>query len=328
MNDRYVVGIDLGGTKIAAALFDAQGEMVSREQRETAGARSAQDVVDRILGLVRSVSGGRPLAGVGIASPGAVDTRNGIVLQGTNLPEWENVPLKSWLEQDLDTEVQVVNDANAAAWGEYMRGAGRGSSSMIYITLSTGIGAGIVMDGKLMLGAHSFAGELGHHIVDPSGPVCNCGGKGCWEVFASGTAIRNSAMLRIAERPSIIGLLAKHRGEEISARHVFEAYALGDDVAVEVIDRSIHYMALGLANVVHTFDPDRIVIGGGVSRAGDLLFPALIAKTEQLVMKAYRDSFSIVPAGLHDDVGLIGAAALCGHLETGMPAKTCTTVER
>ncbi|WP_156114832.1 ROK family protein [Paenibacillus sp. FSL R5-0345] len=308
--DSYVVGIDLGGTKIAAALFDSKGVLLNRELMETAGARTAEEVVQRMIGMIRSVSEGRPLIGVGLASPGAVNSQDGIVIHGTNLPEWDNVPLKRWMESELGVEVKVVNDANAAAWGEYVRGAGKGSNNMVYVTFSTGIGAGIVMDGELLLGTNSFAGELGHNIIDPSGTECSCGRYGCWEVFASGTAIRDMALRRMESGTSMITELANRSGEKINSRHVFEAMALKDPVAVEVIERTIHYMAIGLANAVHTFNPDRIVIGGGVSKAGELLFPALREKTEELVMKPYKGTYTIESAGLRDDVGLIGAAAL------------------
>ncbi|GAE05030.1 ROK family protein [Paenibacillus sp. JCM 10914] len=204
----FVVGVDLGGTKIAAALFDSEGQLLNREQMETSGARTAEEVVGRITAMIRSVSGGQPLRGVGMASPGTVNSREGIVIHGTNLPEWTNVPLKAWMERELQTEVQVLNDANAAAWGEYARGAGRGSTNMVYVTLSTGIGSGIVLDGKLFLGSNSFAGELGHHIIDPNGPKCNCGSHGCWEVFASGTAIGLAAAARMEEQASLIHELA------------------------------------------------------------------------------------------------------------------------
>ncbi|WP_442951635.1 ROK family protein [Paenibacillus sp. GYB003] len=308
--DQHVVGIDLGGTKIAAALFDANGGILNRERMETAHARTAEEVVQRMIDMVRSVSAGYPLSGVGLASPGAVNSKEGIVLHGTNLPQWENVPLKKWMGDALGVDVQVVNDANAAAWGEYVRGAGRGSENMVYVTFSTGIGAGIVLDGKLLLGTTSFAGELGHTIIEPGGPACICGNNGCWEMFASGTAIRDSALELMRSRPSAISELAAAGDEDLSSKHVFEACRLNDAVAVEVVDRAVYYMALGLANAVHTFNPDRIVVGGGVSKAGDQLFPALRARTEELVMKPYRGTYEIVPAGLRDDVGLIGAAAL------------------
>ncbi|TXK81436.1 ROK family protein [Paenibacillus sp. N3.4] len=308
--EKYVVGIDLGGTKIAAALFDSRGTLVNRERMETAGAHTAKEVVQRMLGMIHTVSEGYSLSGVGLASPGAVNSRDGIVLHGTNLPEWKNVPLKSWMEEDLGVEVQVVNDANAAAWGEYVRGAGKGSENMVYVTFSTGIGAGIVLDGKLLLGTSSFAGELGHNIIDPNGPACSCGNRGCWEVFASGTAIRDTALQFMQNRSSLISDLTDSDTEAISAKHVFDAAKQGDPVAVEVIDRTIHYMALGIANAVHTFNPDRIVIGGGVSKVGNELFDALRAQTDKLVMKPYRGTYNIVSADLKDDVGLIGAAAL------------------
>ncbi|KOP67854.1 ROK family transcriptional regulator [Bacillus sp. FJAT-18019] len=305
----FVVGVDLGGTKIAAALFDSEGQLLNREQMETAGAKTAEEVVDRITSMIRRVSDGRLLRGIGMASPGTVNSRDGIVIHGTNLPEWSHVPLKAWMERDLHTEVQVLNDANAAAWGEYVRGAGRGSTNMVYVTFSTGIGSGIVLDGKLFLGSNSFAGELGHHIIDPSGPRCNCGSHGCWEVFASGTAIGLAASERMLTQSSIMSELAAEE-PGVSAKHVFEAKRLNDPVAVEVIDRAIYYMALGLVNVIHSFNPDRIVIGGGVSRAGDLLFPQLKEMTDKLVMPSYLGTYELVPAELRDDVGLVGAAAL------------------
>lgn len=309
-NNKYVVGVDLGGTKIAAALFDGDGRLLGRDRMETAGAETAQEVVRRMVQLVEHVADGRSLSGVGLASPGAVDSKRGIVLHGTNLPEWNNVPLKMWMEEALDTEVQVVNDANAAAWGEYVSGAGKGSENMVYVTFSTGIGAGVVLDGKLLLGTHSFAGELGHVIVDPAGPVCSCGNRGCWETFASGTAIRDYALRLLNGKPSIIGDIAASSGEEVSAKHVFEAQKRGDSIAKEVIERTMDYMALGLANAVHTFNPDRIVIGGGVSKALESLLQSLRERTERRVMQPYRQTYELVPAVLGDDVGLVGAAAL------------------
>ncbi|MGG6313632.1 ROK family protein [Paenibacillus macerans] len=309
-SQKYVVGVDLGGTKIAAALFDPEGAIVRRELMETAGARTAREVVGRMVSMIRAVSDGYLLAGVGLASPGAVNSREGIVLNGTNLPEWNEVPLKKWMEAELGVEVKVVNDANAAAWGEYVRGAGKGAENMVYLTFSTGVGAGIVLEGKLLLGSSSFAGELGHTVIDPNGPVCSCGQRGCWETFSSGTAIRNSALARMGCDTSIIQSLADAQQEPVSAKHVFAAQLQGDRVADQVIREAIHYMGLGLANAIHAFNPDRIVIGGGVSRAGEQLFPALRRETELLVMTPYRNSYTIVPAGLHDDVGLTGAAAL------------------
>lgn len=212
--ESYVVGIDLGGTKIAAALFDSKGTVLKRELMETAGARTAKEVVQRMIDMIRSVSEGRPLRGVGLASPGAVNSQDGIVIHGTNLPEWDNVPLKHWMELELGVEVKVVNDANAAAWGEYVRGAGKGADNMVYVTFSTGIGAGIVIDGKLLLGKNSFAGELGHNIIDPNGTECSCGRFGCWEVFASGTAIRDMALRSMESSPSMITELANINGEK------------------------------------------------------------------------------------------------------------------
>ncbi|MBO1912071.1 ROK family protein, partial [Microvirga sp. 3-52] len=168
--------------------------------------------------------------------------------------------------------VKVVNDANAAAWGEYYAGAGKDSKTMVYVTLSTGIGSGIVLDGKLLLGSNGFAGELGHTVIGQEGAICSCGQVGCWEVLASGTAMARFATVAAAKNFTLMTELAKQDGTPIGAKHLFEANRQGDMIASEVVDKVTDYVALGLKNIVHTFNPDCIVIGGGVSLAGDDLF--------------------------------------------------------
>lgn len=307
-----IVGVDLGGTKIATGLLDNSGRMRSRSQKASAGLKSSEEVISTIVDTIVEVSGEYHIAGVGVASPGAVDTRGGIIQNGVNLPGWNGISLQAELESRLKTPAKLINDANAAAWGEYIYGAGRGSQSMVYVTLSTGIGSGLVLDGNLFLGSNSFAGELGHTVIDPHGAVCGCGQRGCWETYASGTAIARIAGEAIAESAaaSQVTTLAEAEGAPVSAKHVFQAAGMGDAVANATIDQVIHYTGLGLMNIIHSFNPDCIVIGGGVSRAGISFFEPLIRKTEELVMEPYRGTFKIKPAELKDDVGIIGAAAL------------------
>ncbi|WP_242403670.1 ROK family protein [Paenibacillus pini] len=309
---KYIVGVDLGGTKIATGLFDNQGQMLSRTQRATAGLQSAEDVIATIVETIREVSGDHKIAGVGVASPGAIDSRRGMILNGINLPGWSNIPLQAELESRLGTEVKLVNDANAAAWGEFVYGAGRGSLNMIYVTFSTGIGSGLVLDGQLFLGSNSFAGELGHTVIDPHGAVCGCGRRGCWETFASGTAIGRMGQEAVAEAGgiSLMSELASAEDLPVMATHVFQAAAAGDVVACDTLANVIHYTGLGLMNIIHSFNPDCIVIGGGVSRAGSAFFEPLMKQTDELVMEPYRGTFNLKPAELKDDVGVIGAAAL------------------
>nr|WP_258875329.1 ROK family protein [Paenibacillus sp. VMFN-D1] len=310
---KMIVGVDLGGTKIATGLLDASGRMLARSQKATAGLKSSEEVIQSIVDTITEVSGEYEIAGVGLASPGAVDTRRGIIRNGVNLPGWNGISLQAELEKRLQVPAKLINDANAAAWGEYVYGAGRGAQSMVYVTLSTGIGSGLVLDGKLYLGTSSFAGELGHTVVDPNGALCGCGQRGCWETYASGTAIArqaSEAAAAAAEGMTQMTALAEAEGVPLSAKHVFQAAAMNDKLAQETLEQVIHYTGLGLMNIIHSFNPDCIVIGGGVSRAGAAFFEPLHGKTGELVMEPYRGTYAIKPAELKDDVGIIGAAAL------------------
>ena len=307
----YVIGVDLGGTKIATALHDQNGKILHRVQYQTTTLKSAKEVINCLVDSVNEVRGDYPIVGVGVASPGTVDTERGLILNGTNLPDWSNIPLQREMEPKLKLPVKVVNDANAAAWGEYYAGAGKDSKTMIYVTLSTGIGSGIVLDGKLLLGVNGFAGELGHTVIGQDGAVCSCGEIGCWEAFASGTSMARFATEAAKKNVTLMTEFAEKDGTPIGAKHLFEAARLGDAVACEIVDKVTDYVALGLKNVVHTFNPDCIVIGGGVSLAGDDLFIPVLEKTRKLVMEPYRDTFRIAPVLLGDDVGVVGAATLC-----------------
>ncbi|MEC0238723.1 ROK family protein [Paenibacillus dokdonensis] len=310
--NRAVIGVDLGGTKIATGMLDQSGSLLARSQKATAGLKSADEVISTIVDTINEVRGEQDIAGVGVASPGMVDSKNGIISNGVNLPDWDGISLQSELEKRLGISVRLINDANAAAWGEYVYGAGRGSQSMVYVTLSTGIGSGLVLDGRLFTGSSSFAGELGHTVINPAGIQCGCGQRGCWETYSSGTAIARLAREAIAEAgiETHMTMLAEAEGVPLSAKHVFQAAGQGDQVAAETLEQVIHYTGLGLMNIIHSFNPDRIVIGGGVSRAGNAFFEPLIRKTEELILEPYRGTCTIKPAELRDDVGIIGAAAL------------------
>ncbi len=310
-NTEYVVGVDLGGTKIATALLNRNGEVLRQVRYQTTQFKSASEVIDCIVQSIAEVRAGLPILGIGVASPGTVDMQKGVILNGTNLPEWIEIPLQHEIEKRTGVQVKVVNDANAAAWGEYYTGAGKKSKTMVYVTISTGIGSGIVLDGKLLLGSNSFAGELGHTMIDQNGPRCSCGQFGCWEAYASGTAIARFATDAASRTYSLITELAAEEGISIGAKHLFKAARLGDKVACEIVDEVTSYIASGLKNVVHTFNPDCIVIGGGVSLAGEDLFEPVLEKTKSLVMGPYRDTFKLIAATLGDDVGVVGAATLC-----------------
>lgn len=302
------IGVDVGGTKIAAARVEPDGSVSRRFRTETRAAEGPDRVIERICQGIERVMGEEAVDGIGIACPGPLDSRSGVVLSPPNLPGWERIPLKERLEDRFQVPVCMENDANAAAWGEYLLGAGRGADPMIYITVSTGIGGGVVLDGSLYRGADTYAGEIGHMIVDPQGAPCGCGRRGCLEAMASGTALARAAAEALRNGD---GRIREWSGGSLPrAEHVFAAFREGDEVASRIIDDGIRYLAIGLANVVHLLNPRVIVIGGGVAGAGEMFFTPLRERLSNSLMPSFADTFELRPAELGADAGVIGAAAL------------------
>ncbi len=310
-----ILGIDLGGTKIASAVVDDRGATLSRDEVSTPADEGTEAVIETLLksgrrALDRAGISIDDLASIGIGAPGLVNAATGIVHTSPNLPGWRDVPLRDLLDRAFGNKVFVINDAKAAAVGEFHFGAGRGCRHFIYTTLSTGIGGGIVIDGQIYTGATGMAGEIGHMVIDDEGPLCSCGNHGCWEMLASGTALAREARRRIESGASTI-MLDKVGGEidKIDARLVHGAAIEGDALAVELIKRTAYYIGVGLANIVNIFNPERIVIGGGLANIGDILLkPAY----EEAARRAFSQPFQavqFVTAELGGDSGIIGAAA-------------------
>lgn len=296
------------------ALADRQGALLNRVSYATQAERGREVLLRRIVDAVRHMAaplGLDEVMGVGVAAPGPIDPFTGVIYNPPNLPGWEEVPLKSILEAELGTPVFVGNDANLAALGEHEFGAGRGLNHMVYLTVSTGIGGGIIVDGRLLLGARGLAGEAGHMTIDPDGPPCGCGNVGCLEVLASGTAIGRIARERLARGEH--STMLEHAGgrlEAVTAETVEAAALAGDAVAKAVMKTAASYLGIGVSNLVNLFNPEAVVLGGGVARAGELLFEPVRREVEHRVMPKLREGLRIVPASLGDDVGLLGAVAL------------------
>lgn len=312
---RYAVGVDLGGTKILSALVD-EGGVVHQRHRMATPQQGPESVVAAIAssvqtGLQGSRAGEGDVVGVGVGAPGPLDPRSGVVFQPPNLAGWYNVPLADLLRRRLELPVFVENDANAAALGEWWVGAGRGVHDLVYITVSTGIGGGLIINDALVHGVSGTAGEIGHITIDIHGPRCVCGNTGCLEVLASGKAIARMAREAIAARRSTKVLeLAGGDTERITAEVVATAARQGDAVAREIFDQAGTYVGVAVASVVNLLNPAKVVIGGGVSKAGDLLFaPVRRTVRERAFERPARDA-EIVPAALGDDVGVVGAAAV------------------
>ncbi|MDY7018992.1 MAG: ROK family protein [Chloroflexota bacterium] len=314
-NQPLILGIDLGGTKILTAVVNSQGQMLSRDHSITPATKGPDAVIraimestERALGQAGIVAS--ELSVVGVGAPGLSNPETGILFTSPHLPGWRDVPLRDIIEKGLGVKTLLINDANAAALGEFYFGAGRGSRQFIYITLSTGIGSGIVIDGKIYTGSTGTAGEVGHMTIDDNGPLCNCGNRGCWEALASGTALAKEAKHRIKEGVST-SILDYTDGdiEKVTAQVIHSAAQQGDNLSKELIARTGYYVGVGLANLVNIFNPELIVIGGGLSNIGGMLLePAFKVAGEIAYKEAYR-AVRFAPAELGWNSGVLGAAA-------------------
>lgn len=312
MKDR-IVAVDLGGTHIRAALADMDGNFLRRVQRDTLADQGPEVVLSRMLTAIREIAPDLSnVRGIALGVPGPVDPWKGIIHSAPNLPGVLDFPIKARLESELRAAILVGNDANLGALGEHRYGAGRGVAHMIYMTISTGIGGGIIAENKLYLGSRGFAGEVGHQTLQADGPRCNCGNIGCLEVLATGPAIaRNARDALQTGRTSKISERVKGNIESITAKEVTDAARDGDALAVQVLERAGFYIGLGIVNLLHDFDTQLFVIGGGVAtHAWDFLYPSMYAVLDKHAMPAMREGVRIVQAGLGSDSVLAGAIAL------------------
>jgi glucokinase len=306
-----VLAVDIGGTKLAAGIVDGAGRVLARGEVATLAAEGPERVLDRIIRLAKTVLGesGVPadaIQRIGIGCAGPVDRQAGLILNPPNLPGWVRIPLVARIERALHRPAVLENDANAAALGEFRYGAGRGAASLAYLTVSTGIGGGIILDGRIWHGLKDAAGEVGHMTLIPDGPVCGCGGRGCLEALASGPSIARRAREALAAgRPSRLS-----EARDFTAADVVRLAREGDALAAEVWDATVGYLGLGVAALVTILAPERVVIGGGVTRAGDFLFEPLRREVRRRVKLVAVESVPILPAALGPDVGILGAAAV------------------
>lgn len=315
------IGIDLGGTKILGVRAGENGHIVAEVRQPTGASHGLDAVVDRIVEIIRELMPPEGVTAIGVGVPGPYNPANGTVYGPPNLPGWVAVPLRHILEERLclpdNTPIVLGNDANAAALAEYKFGAGsekrlgKPIKHLVYLTISTGIGGGVITDGKLLLGATGMAAELGHIVIDLHGPRCTCGNVGCLEAMASGKALaREAATLVEARRETSITEAVGGKPEKVTAEVVVEAARRGDKLACELMDKEGMLVGVGVANCIHSFNPELIVLGGGVTNAGDLLFKPVRATVEARIMRGYSGTFDIVPAALGNEVGALGAVAI------------------
>jgi glucokinase len=315
----FFVGIDVGGTTIKGGVVDDQGAALSSVSLATEAAQGQEHGLDRMCETVRrAVSAAdlslRQIAAIGVATPGTMDIPAGIILDPPNLKPWQNVPVRQHIHDAFGLPTAFQNDANAAAYGEYWAGAGRGVHSLVLFTLGTGIGCGIVIDDAVLEGRHSHGAEVGHLKIEMSHPrQCGCGRWGCLEAYASATAVVARALEALAGNGSRSSLPAlRQRRGELTARDIFDAAAAGDAVAKTIVEDTAFYLAVGAMNMMHTIDPDMVVFAGGMIAAGEPFLERIRWHVRQLAFPVPAERTRIIYALLGTDAGFIGAAA-CGR---------------
>lgn len=295
MSQALALGIDLGGTQLRVAVVDGHGRVLRREAVRTDVNGGPLHIIAQMQRLADDLAASdwKDIAAIGVCAPGPLDSEQGQVIDIPTLPGWQNFPLRRALEEKFSRPAAIENDGIAAAYGEWKFGAGQGLDHLVYVTVSTGIGGGVVADGRLLRGRRGMAGHVGHMMIAENGPRCLCGGSGCFEVLASGSALN---------------LAARAKGFD-GAQAAVAAARGGDAVALAVLDREADVLGYGFASLLHLYSPQRMIVGGGVSQALDLMLPRIRAGIERHAMPPFR-AVEIVTAALGDNAGLAGAASL------------------
>ena len=305
MSKKYVVGLDLGGTKIYTALVDLNGTIIKEKVVETLAFEGEEAVINRMMDTIDYVIEGTDkelIKAIGIGAPGALDLKEGIVIESPNLP-FENFELVGKIRARYDLQTYLDN---VATLGEYKFGAGKGTENMIYMTVSTGIGGGAILNGKIFRGSTGNALEIGHTTISQERTRCGCGKNGCAESLASGTAIGKRAKEAVNSNAET----ALKNYDDVTSKEVFIEAANGDRVAKEILNTSLTYLGITVANIITTFDPEKVVIGGGVINGGDIVLETVKEEVAKRCMKVFVDSCSIEKAKLGGQAGVLGAAAL------------------
>ena len=287
------LAIDIGGTRIRAAVIAPDGQVLSRAEGPTPARAHGDDVVASIAKVAAEARQGRAVNAAGVCAPGPLDATRGIAQATPTIDGFRDYPLRDRIEQALHLPTFLNHDGHAAAFGEYLYGAGQGVQNMVYVTISTGIGGGAIVEGRLQRGRNGMAGHVGHMTVQPDGPICNCGNKGCWEAVAAGPAFAAAA---------------RSKGFPDGAA-TFAAATSGDPTALQLVEAEARWLGLGLTNLIHIYSPDLVVLGGGMTAGLELMRPIIADEISRRAMIPFRDT-PFVRASLQDNAGLVGAAAL------------------
>ena len=312
----YVVGIDIGGTKLATVVADKDGNILQKVRKPTESEKGPRYAVQLLLEMVDEaidLAGLRreDISGIGVSCGGPLDTKTGIIYSPPNLPGWDALPLKEMIESEFHIPTVIENDANASALAEARFGGGRGYDYVLYMTMSTGIGGGIIADGEIYHGANDSAGEVGHQILLPDGPLCGCGQYGCLEALCSGPAIARRAQEAIADQPHTkILALADGQIDRVRSEHVLQAARDSDALAIALVEETAYYMGWGIANLVNILNPQIVLLGTIAVAAGDLLLDPIRRTVTEMAMQRPLEIVKIMPAELGDSIGDLAAISL------------------
>ena len=319
---KYYIGVDIGGTNIAAGIVDEKYAIVHSGSIKTIAPRSAESICDDIAKLCGKIASDcgisfSDIQGIGVASPGII--KNGVVVFAKNL-DFDNVPLKSMLEERTGKHIAVCNDANAAALAECMVGSGKGCGSLVAVTIGTGIGGGIVINGRIFEGFNGAGAEIGHIVIVPDGRLCVCGNRGCFETYCSASAlIRDTKEAMMANKNSALWKICGSI-DRVDGKSVYDAAKLGDATAEKLLDRFVRYLSIGVSNIVTLLQPDVVCIGGGMSEQEDALINPLVNLVNETgIIKELSQKTRITAAALYNEAGIIGAAAdIIGEMNNGL----------
>ena len=312
----HVVGIDIGGTKLAVVVADQDGNILQKVRKPTESEKGPRHAVQLILGMVHEALNlvelrHEDISGIGVSCGGPLDTKTGIIYSPPNLPGWDALPLKEMIESEFHIPTVIENDANASALAEARFGGGRGYDYVLYMTMSTGIGGGIVSNGEIYHGANDSAGEVGHQILLPDGPLCGCGRYGCLEALCSGPSIARRAQEAIASQPHTrILVLAGGQMDLVRSEHVLQAARDGDALAIALVEETAYYMGWGIANLVNILNPEIVLLGTIAVAAGNLLLDPIRRTVTEMAMQRPLETVKIMPAELGDSIGDLAAISL------------------
>jgi len=314
---KYSIGVDLGGTNISSAIMNRQGEIASSLKIRTLAEKGKEATIKRIIktiynNIAHSVITPDDIIGIGIGAPGPLDIKRGIINFAPNLPGWRDVSLQKILEDEFNMKIVLENDANAAAWGERCFGAGQGINNLVCFTLGTGIGGGIIIEGKIYHGNNCGAGELGHMTVNKDGPRCNCGNYGCLEAYSSATGVKNRIIDRIKKgiKSEFLTFDNDKLFESLRLKSIFQAARKGDILTSDIVEDAISYLGIAIANIANILNPEMVVLVGGITNEGDKLLIPLIKEVKKRAFYSNYKSLKIVIGKLAGNAGVLGAAAL------------------